>query len=77
MKKRHFIIYFDLFPDENLSIEDYELYSWIGRKPTLKDKYNLADKLGFNSIISDIEEFPEQRTEILNEYIKVIELKKI
>lgn len=74
MKTENFVIYFDLFPDENLGIEDYELYYWRGKKPTLKDKYLLAEKLGFDSIISDIEEFPEDRAKILNEYIKVIKL---
>lgn len=74
MIKNHYIIYFDLYQDEALGIEDYELYHWYGNKPTLQDKYNLAEKLGFDSIVSDIEESPKDRTEILNEYIKVIKL---
>ncbi len=77
MKNNAYIINFHLNYDNIHELESSELYLYQGKKPSLKQLEKWADNLGYDSIISDIQESPKDRRLILEEYISVIKCIKI
>lgn len=73
----HWLVWIDNNPDEIPQLKDIEFYIWNGKRPSLKDKESILDKLGYSCYLNDIREFPKDRTAILNEVVQILPITSI